>query len=55
MREELAAARRGSAGAAERAAAIERLLREQAELLMAIGVQDPPELPEELGRALREL
>jgi ribonuclease HI len=55
MREELASARRGSTDAAARAAAIERLLRDQAELLMALGVEDPPEPPEDLSRALREL
>jgi ribonuclease HI len=55
MRAELRAARGGDREAAARAAAIERLLREQAELLMAIGVEDPPELPEGLSRELREL
>jgi ribonuclease HI len=55
LREELAAARGGRPEAAARAAAIERLLREQAELLMAIGVADPPALPDSLRRQLREL
>jgi ribonuclease HI len=55
LREELAAARGGRPEAAARAAAIERLLREQAELLMAIGVTDPPALPDSLRRQLREL
>jgi ribonuclease HI len=55
LRAELAAARGGRPEAAARATAIERLLREQAELLMAIGVADPPALPDSLRRQLREL
>jgi ribonuclease HI len=53
---ELAAGRRDDADARlRRAAGIERLLRDQAELLEALGVEHPPALPDDLARALREL
>jgi ribonuclease HI len=63
MREELAAARRALAAGhrddadarVRRAAGIERLLRDQAELLEALGVERPPALADDLSRALREL
>jgi ribonuclease HI len=55
-RRELAAGRRDDADARlRRAAGIERLLRDQAELLEALGVEHPPALPDDLSRALREL